>query len=135
MTPRAEWRALQGVLLVGGVVPVAAGALGVVVGPAAFGADASPAALSSHVAYLSGLLLAIGIGFWSCVPRIAARGPRIRLLAAIVVAGGLARLWSLGAAGVPPLPHVLALGMELGVTPGVALWHARLGRRSQAGRS
>jgi len=40
----------------------------------------------------------------------------------VVALGGLARALGLALAGVPPLPHVLALGMELGVTPALWLW-------------
>ncbi len=71
----------------------------------------------THIAYLSGLLLAIGLGFWSTIPAIETRGGRFTLLTALVVLGGLARLatairlgsWSLGVTG--------PLVMELGVTP------------------
>jgi hypothetical protein len=38
----------------------------------------------------------------------------------MVVLGGLARLLGLAADGLPPWPHVAALGMELGVVP--AFW-------------
>ncbi len=44
--------------------------------------------LDSHFRYLSGLLLAIGIGFASTVPRIEAQGGRFWLLTGIVMVGG-----------------------------------------------
>lgn len=129
VTPQAERRALQAVILAGGCVPVGAGLIGILAGPGAFAAAEASPTLSSHVAYLSGLLLAIGLGFWSCIPRVEVRGHRIRLLAAIVVVGGLARLLALATTGVPQTPHLLALVMELGVTPGIALWQARVASR------
>jgi hypothetical protein len=69
-----ERRALQALLAVGAILPVTAGGAGIALGPGAFGADAASADLASHGAYLSGLLLAIGLAFWSCVPRIERRG-------------------------------------------------------------
>ena len=45
----------------------------------------------THLGYLSGLLLGIGLGFWSLVPGIERQGRAFSLLAAIVVVGGLAR--------------------------------------------
>lgn len=128
MRPGAERRALQAVILVAGLVPVGAGLSGIVLGPDAF-RGAGGADMASHLAYLSGLLLAIGLGFWACVPTVERRGSVVRVLAGIVVVGGLARLASLGLAGVPSLPHRLALAMELVVTPGVAFWQARVARR------
>jgi hypothetical protein len=80
-------------------------------------ADAHNISLDSHVRYLSGLLLGIGIGFWSMVPRIEAMSDRCHLLTAIVFIGGLARLAGLVFDGVPSTPMVLAIGMELAVTP------------------
>ncbi|MGQ0528110.1 MAG: DUF4345 family protein [Alphaproteobacteria bacterium] len=46
----------------------------------------------SHVRYLSGLLFAMGIGFWAAIPAIETQAPHIRLLTSLVVVGGLARL-------------------------------------------
>jgi hypothetical protein len=86
---------------------------------------ASATALDSHFRYLSGLLLAIGLAFWGLIPNIAARGPMFRLLTALVVAGGLGRLAGWLLTGTPPLPMLLALIMELVVTPLLCLWQWR----------
>lgn len=128
-------RAVEKILLqlavgVAGLVPVSAGLAGALLGPA-FVAAAVPGAidLDSHLRYLSGLLLAIGIGFWSTVPAIERKGRRFRLLTALVVCGGLARLVSLLMVGVPG-PYMLGgLVMELVVTPSLAAWQARIGAR------
>ena len=93
---------LQFCVGVAGIVPVAAGAAGILLGPefvdamAGFGAD-------SHFRYLSGLLLGIGLGFWSTIPRIEANTERFRLLSFVVVTGGMARLIALAAVGLPPI--------------------------------
>jgi len=90
-------------------------------------ATAAPAA-DAHFRYLSGLLLAVGFGFLSTVPRIERRASRFRLLAAIVVVGGLGRLLSLVLTGAPDAPTLFPLGMELAVTPLLVLWQARVVR-------
>jgi hypothetical protein len=86
--------------------------------------------LDSHFRYLSGLLLAVGIGFVSTIPRIETHGGRFRLLTGIVVVGGIGRLASLLAAGPPSSMMIAALGMELLVTPGLAIWQSRVAHRS-----
>ncbi|RVT92282.1 DUF4345 domain-containing protein [Rhodovarius crocodyli] len=117
---------LQGAVAVGGLVPVLAGGAGALGGPAALGLDVGGADAGSHFRYLSGLLLAIGLGFWSCIPGIERRGRRFALLTGLVVLGGLARLGGLAADGVPSAPMAAALVMELAVTPLLCLWQRRL---------
>lgn len=107
-------------------VPVLAGLAGCLTGAAFLGAAGPPAA-DSHLRYLSGLLLGIGIGFAWAAFDLERRAWVFDLLTPIVVLGGLARLLGLVLAGSPPLPHLLALGMELGVTPALWLWVRRAG--------
>jgi hypothetical protein len=59
---------LQFCVAVGGFIPVAAGAAGVIFGPDFVGATFGTAA-DSHFRYLSGLFLGLGFGFWSTIPR------------------------------------------------------------------
>jgi hypothetical protein len=126
-----ERRCLQAVIALLALVPIGAGVLGALRGPAAFGIDPSlvGADLDSHVRYLSGLLLAIGLGFWSTIRSIEKRGGRFRLLTAIVFVGGLTRLLALPVSGVPGWPMRIGLALELVVTPLLALWQARIARR------
>ena len=125
---RVEVLLLRTAVVVGGIVPVAAGGAGAL-GGAALTGDHASAALDSHVRYLSGLLLAIGLGFWSTVPDIEHQGARFRLLTLLVVVGGLARLGGVAAHGWPPAPMVFGLAMELAVTPALCLWQARVATR------
>ena len=125
MPPR---RALQIVVAILALVPIGAGLAGVLWGPAMV-ASTESVPLDSHFRYLSGLLLAIGLGFWSCVPQIAERGPRFRLLTGIVIIGGLGRAVSLETAGLPDVPMLFGLIMELAVTPALCLWQALDARR------
>lgn len=119
-----ERQALRIAILLAGIVPVFGGGAGVVLGEAAFGPWAG-AGEDSHIRYLSGLLLGIGLVFWGCVPTIERRGDVVRLLTAIVVVGGVARLGGVLAHGDPGRMR-WALAMELLVTPLICLWQARV---------
>jgi hypothetical protein len=114
------------------MVPIGAGAAGVLLGPALVGGGAAGGIdLDSHFRYLSGLLLAIGLLFAASVPRIERHGTWFRLGAAIVVCGGLARLLSLLQSGTPSLPHLVALVLELVAVPLLALWQAAVARAGE----
>lgn len=106
-------------------VPVAAGLSGVIAG-----APAGSAGFDSHFRYLSGLLLGLGLTFWSLIPRIEQNSAVFRALTLIVVTGGVARLYALAARGAPGLMG-LALIMELGVTPALCLWQMRIARQAR----
>lgn len=124
-----ERRALQFAVAIACLVPIGAGGAGILLGPRMLGADAiAPGDLDSHFRYLSGLLLAIGLGYASAIPSIELQGRRFRLLTGIVVAGGVGRLMSLLAIGPSSAAMVAALGMELLVTPMLALWQWRVAR-------
>jgi hypothetical protein len=127
MTP-SERMCLQICVALGGCVPVGAGLAGVVMGPRLAAAIVAPVSLDSHFRYLSGLLLAIGIAFWSTIPDLERKAPMFRLLTAIVVVGGLGRLVSLWREGPPDAPMWFGLTMELFATPALALWQSRLAR-------
>lgn len=126
-------RALQVTVAVLAIVPVTAGAGGVIMGadaisPGPSGSPPWPVDLDSHIRFLSGVFLAIGLVFWSCIPGIERKGPRFRLAAGAVVLGGIARLLSLVVAGTPGPGHLLGLGLELLVVPALVLWQARVSR-------
>ena len=120
-------RLLQIAVAIGGVVPVGAGLAGVVMGTSMvdshniFFID-----MDSHYRYLSGLLLGIGLAFWSTIPKIEKQGERFRLLTALVVVGGFSRLVSVWVLGWPGKPMLFGLGMELIITPLLAFWQFRL---------
>jgi hypothetical protein len=120
-------RSLQVAVALASLVPIAAGAAGVLLGPRLVGAAiVGSADLDSHFRYLSGLLLAIGLGYVSTIPRIETQGGRFRLLTGIVVVGGLGRLLSLLSTGPASPVMTAALVMELVVTPCLALWQYRV---------
>lgn len=128
-----ERRLLQITIALAGFVPVGAGLLGGLLGSTMTGDPAASVSIDSHIRYLSGLLLGIGLAFWECIPQIERRGSRVRLLTAIVFLGGLMRLIGLIMMGVPGGGMLFGLCMELVVTPLVYLWQRRVARRYGAG--
>jgi hypothetical protein len=124
-----ERRFLQRVVAVAGLVPVSAGLFGVLFGPTLTGDASLSVSGDSHYRYLSGLLLGIGLLFWSCIPAIEQKTGRFQCLTLIVVVGGLGRLAGLGVTGVPSLTMLGALVMELAVTPILCLWQGRVARQ------
>lgn len=112
---------LEHAIRLAALVPLLAGAGGAAFGVAFLGEAAGPAT-ESHLRYLSGLLLGLGLLALWCAQDLPARGVPFTILCGVVLVGGLARLAGVVTQGIPPLPHLLALGMELGVVPGLWLW-------------
>ena len=112
-------QALQVAIAVVGLVPVLGGGWGVI-----HGVDGASAWHVDHVRYLSGLLMAIGFGFWSTISDIEHKTGRFRLLTALVFAGGLSRLLGVLMGDVLSFAVLGALAMELGVTPLLCLWQS-----------
>ncbi|WP_404334934.1 DUF4345 domain-containing protein [Sphingomonas sp. MMS12-HWE2-04] len=130
MTPRSEKRLLQAVMALTLLLPLTAAIAGVIGGPRFLGhPPAIPTDLDSHFRYVSGLFLGMLLLFASCIPAVERKGPRLRLLAAMVILGGACRLLSLILVGMPSLGHRIGLGIELVEVPLILLWQARLARR------
>jgi len=125
-------RALQAVVALACLVPILTGLDGVLRGAAMFRLTVVTADLDSHYRYLSGIFLMLGLAFASTIPAIERRGPRFRLLGAMVVMGGLARALSWAAVGAPGMGHRLGLAMELAVVPLLMLWQARVAKSASA---
>ena len=119
-----EKRALQVAVAIAGLVPVIAGAAGALQ-PRLLSLDGAAQALT-HAAYLSGLLLGIGLAFWSLIPTIERQRRMFTTLTAIVVVGGLARLALAARLHAWGVPVLVPLAMELGVTPLLCLWQRRV---------
>jgi uncharacterized protein DUF4345 len=129
LSSASERRLLQALVALVALVPVLAGLAGILYGLHVLDVHAGlPRDADSQVRYLSGLLFAIGLGFWSTVPRIDAQGARFRLLTALVVVGGFARLYASARSGLPGASMLAGLALELFITPGLAIWRERLER-------
>ena len=131
MSPEIQRRLLQGATLLACLVPLYAGGAGVIesAGTLRGVSPPLPIDLDSHFRYLSGLLLGIGLVFLTAIPRIESKGTIFRVLGAVIMIGGLARLLSLAESGVPGRGHQFGLVMELVITPLLMLWQARIARR------
>jgi Domain of unknown function (DUF4345) len=127
MTMVVERRLLQAAIALGCIVPLFAGCLGVAYG-ASMAGSLGGVTLDSHFRYLSGLLLGIGVGFASVIAAVETHGQRVTLLTALVVSGGLARLYGVVCNGWPASTMTFALGMELFVVPALWLWQRRVAR-------
>ena len=124
-----ERRLLQCTIALCGLVPFAAGLSGIIYG-ANFLVTDFDISTDSHIRYLSGLLLGIGLGFWSTLAHIEKHTERFLVLTLIVFAGGLARLGSLLTLGCPGKSMQAALVMELVVTPLLCLWQRRIASKT-----
>ena len=128
-----EKRALQLVVAIACLVPLLTGGASILHGPAMFGHPRDvPVDLDSHFRYVSGIFFALGVAFTTCIPAIERKGARFRLLGAMVVCGGLARLFSMATVRVPSQGHLFGLGMELGVVPLLMWWQSSLERRARS---
>jgi hypothetical protein len=123
---------LQIAVAVAGLAGVSLGLVGVVFGT--LYADLSgDVVLDSYVRFLKGMLLAIGLIYWSCIPRIDRCGDRISLVTFILVAGTLARLMSVIGHGVPTVGIMSNVIAGLIFVPLLWLWQRRVARVAQRG--
>ena len=106
-----------------------AGALGVLRPELLF---AGPLQAVPHAAYLNGLLLGLGLSFWSLVPAIERQNRAFSLLTGLVLLGGLARALTAARLGAWGLSVTLPLIMELGITPALWLWQRRVAGTSNS---
>jgi hypothetical protein len=124
VSPWSEKRTLQTCVALAGLVAVWAGAWGVLHGLGGHGGGSA-----NHERYLSGLLLAIGLAFWTTVPNIEGKTARFRLLTTLVVIGGISRLLGVALGDTLSWPIGGALAMELLVAPLLCIWQGRVGAR------
>jgi hypothetical protein len=129
MSPQAERRQLQMAVAIAACVPVLGGLWGAFHGSGMLAAMPFAGWFDSHLRYLSGLLLAIGLLALSCVPRIEERGDRLGLLVLIVLVGGVIRLYATSRTGFWSPFIFLPLIMELVVTPALWIWQRRVARK------
>jgi len=116
-------RLLQIVVSLAALVPVLGGLAGVMGNPlrgAGF--------IGSQFSYLSGLLLCIGLCFWTLVPNIERNGEKVFILTMVVVVGGFCRAIGVLTGGVAGPAVYACLVMELIVTPCLYLWQTRVAR-------
>jgi len=137
MLPHQSLVAFRLVVAVLALIPITAGAAGVMFGLSfpGFDLDAGNPDAQSHFRFLSGIFLAIGLAYWSVALGLGDWLRRFQLLAILTIAGGLARAASLPLDGTPSLGHQIGLGMELGAVPLLLFWCRQLEKRRTQGSS
>jgi hypothetical protein len=129
-----ERKLLQRTTAVLGLIPVGVAVWHIIFGPAVLDSRLSDGPFASHFRYLSGLLLAVGLLFWSTIPGIEHKAGRFRILTFIVFVGGLSRLLGLVITGLPGLAMLGGLTLELVITPLLCLWQARVASKCATAR-
>ncbi|MBU6458302.1 MAG: DUF4345 family protein [Bradyrhizobium sp.] len=123
---------LQAAVAVAGFAGVALGLTGVLFGT--MHADLSgDVVLDAYVRFGKGVLLAIGLIYWSCIPQIERHGDRISLITLILLSGTASRLISVAGNGVPTLGILLNLIAGLILAPLLWLWHRQVMAKAQRG--
>ncbi|HEY8333526.1 MAG TPA: DUF4345 domain-containing protein [Tardiphaga sp.] len=120
-------RLLQTAIALTGLSTVGFGLAGVLIGTG-FTDHAGDVTMDSYVRFLKGMLLAIGLIYWSAIPDIEKHGERIALVTFILVLGAIPRLMSVISHGVPTLGILLSLFGELVVVPLIWLWQRHVAR-------
>ena len=84
--------------------------------------------MDSYIRFLKGMLLAIGLVYWSSIPDIERRGERISLITFILVLGAVPRLMAVIGHGVPTVGIMIGLAGELIFAPLLWLWQRHVAR-------
>jgi hypothetical protein len=84
--------------------------------------------VDSYIRFLKGMLLAIGLIYWSSIPQIERQTERISLVTLILVLGAIPRLMAVIGHGVPTIGIMVGLAGELIAAPLLWLWQRRVAR-------
>jgi hypothetical protein len=87
--------------------------------------------MDSYIRFLKGMLLAIGLIYWSSIPDIERYGERISLVTCILVVGAVPRLMAVIGHGVPTIGILISLAGELIAAPLLWLWQRRVAGAAQ----
>jgi len=122
-----ERKLLQIAFACAGLALVGFGVAGVIFG-ANFMDLTGNVVMDSYIRFLKGMLLAIGLIYWSSIPDIERHGERISLVTFILVLGAVPRLMAVIGHGVPTIGIVIGLGGELIAAPLLWLWQRHIAR-------
>ena len=129
-----ERKLLQIAFALAGLVLIGFGLAGVFFG-AGFADLSRNVEMDSYFRFLKGVLLGIGLIYWSSIPDIARHGERISLVTFILVLGAVPRLIAVIGHGVPTFGILISLAGELIVAPLLWLWHQHVTGLAQRGAS
>jgi hypothetical protein len=125
-----ERKLLQTAFALAGLVLVGFGFAGIF-----FGADfldlSGNVVMDSYIRFLKGMLLAIGLVYWSSIPDIERHGERISLVTFILILGAVPRLMVVIGHGVPTIGILISLAGELIAAPLLWLWQRHVAGMAQ----
>jgi len=127
-----ERKLLQIAFALAGLVLIGFGLAGVFFG-AGFVDLSRNVEMDSYFRFLKGVLLGIGLIYWSSIPQIERHGERISLVTFILVLGAVPRLIAVIGHGVPTIGILISLAGELIVAPLLWLWHQHVTGVAQRG--
>jgi hypothetical protein len=127
-----ERKLLQVAVAFAGLVGVGFGLAGVVFGTA-FVDIFDDGAIDSSVRFFKGMLLAIGLIYWSCISDIERRGERMSLVTFILVCGAASRLMAVIGHGVATLGILVSLIAGLILVPLLWLWQRHVAEVARRG--
>jgi uncharacterized protein DUF4345 len=87
--------------------------------------------MDSYFRFLKGMLLGIGLIYWSSIPDIARHSERISVVTFILVLGAVPRLIAVIGHGVPTIGILISLAGELIFAPLLWLWHQHVAGAAQ----
>jgi hypothetical protein len=117
-----ERKLLQVAFALAGLMLIVFGLAGVFFG-ASFTDLSGSVEMDSYFRFLKGMLLGIGLIYWSSIPDIARHGERISVVTFILVLGAVPRLIAVIGHGVPTIGILIGLAGELIFAPLLWLWH------------
>src|SRR4051812_36826850 len=123
---------LQIAIAFAGLVGTGFGLAGVVLGTA-FTDLFDDGTVDSSVRFYKGMLLALGVIYWSCIPQVERRGERMSLVTFILVCGAASRLMAVIGHGVANLGVLLSLIAGLVLVPLLWLWQRHVAQAAQRG--
>jgi hypothetical protein len=122
-------RALQALLVLFGLIAIGTAVAEIAVGGALVSQGAAvPVDVDSNYRFFAAFWLGAGVLLLWIVPRVESAVAPLRAVTGLVFLGGLARLISMAAVGVPSPMFLGLLALELAAPPILILWQSRLAR-------
>ena len=125
-----ERKLLQIAFALTGLLLIAFGLAGVFFG-ANFADLSGSVEMDSYFRFLKGMLLGIGLIYWSSIPDVARHAERISVVTFILVLGAVPRLLAVIGHGVPTIGILIGLAGELIFAPLLWLWHQHVAVTAQ----
>jgi uncharacterized protein DUF4345 len=125
----ASRKYLQRTLVALAAIPIATGALSLLLGSAVIpDAGSTAASVESELRFYSVWYLGAGVFLASLAPRIEQRGRELQAVCGLLVLGAVGRLLAIASSGRPHPLFVALLVVELVLPPVLVLWQARVAR-------